>query len=536
MVNEAHRGKRVRPRDRVGRLASVGLVGLLAWLAIAAPQEAELPADVALVPADALVMASLRIADLWNNELIKPARVRLEKELAGPLADFEKSVGAPAEQVERLTFLVTGPGPDLEMRVVALNRPYDRDKVAALAGPKAQRETFKGRSLFVGADGNAVALVGTHVYILGKADPIKSLLDRTAKDGPLAPARRLAAEKHAVVLGFNVPVIAAEEPDPPPPADVLKPLLAAKSAAVAADVGAESKATLTLTFASEDAAKKGVGPLRAGVELARTGLAELKKKGPQEPLTAEIRKLLDLADVALKGATVEQDGTWLRASARLKVDAATLTASLTEAVRQQHKMVPRIESQNNLKQLILAVHNYNDAYGHLPPVAVFDKAGKPILSWRVLILPFVEQDMLYKQFHLDEPWDSEHNKKLLQQVPPVYAAPGKPKSTDTYYRAFWGKGAAFEGKKPVRFPADFPDGLSNTIMFAEAAKGVPWSKPEELEYDPDKPLPKLGGLFEDGYHAAFCDGSVRYLRKTIKPTTLHLLIQRNDGQPIPGDF
>jgi prepilin-type processing-associated H-X9-DG protein len=535
MAEQVHRGKRVWPWDKIGRPASVGLAGLLVWMATAAPGEADLPADVALVPADGLVMATIRVAELWNNEVIKPARVQVEKQLAEPLRRFEEDLGATPEQIERLTFFVTGPGPDLEMRVVALKRPYDRDKVRALAGPDAKRETFKGHLLFIGRANNAVALVGTHAYVLGKADPVKSLLDRTAKDGPLTPARRLAAEKHAVVLGFNVPFIAAEEPDPPPPMDVLKPLLAAKSAAVAADVGVDSKATLTLTFDGAQAAAKAVKPLQAGVQLARTGLAELSKQG-RDPLGGELRKLLGLADTALKGATVEQDGATVRAVARLKVDAAAVTAGLVEAVRQQTKAVPRIESTNKLKQLILAMHNYNDAYGHLPPVAVFDKSGKPILSWRVLILPFIEQDMLYKQFHLDEPWDSKHNKELLRQVPPVYAPPGRPKSTDTYYRAFWGKGAAFEGKKPLRFPGDFPDGLSNTVMIAEAAEAVPWSKPEELEYDPAKPPPKLGGLFDDGFNAAFCDGSVRFLRKTIKPATLHLLIQRNDGQPIPGDF
>ncbi len=73
-------------------------------------------------------------------------------------------------------------------------------------------------------------------------------------------------------------------------------------------------------------------------------------------------------------------------------------------------------------------------------------------------------------------------------------------------------------------------------MVVEAAQGVPWTKPEDLPYDSDKPLPKLGGLFEGGFNAAFCDGSVRFFTAAIKPATLHLLIQRNDGQPIPSDF
>src|SRR5207249_2796575 len=77
----------------------------------------------------------------------------------------------------------------------------------------------------------------------------------------------------------------------------------------------------------------------------------------------------------------------------------------------------RTVSQNNLKQIGLAMHNYHDTYRHFPPQALTDKNGKPLLSWRVAVLPFIEQDNLYRQFKLDEPWDSEHNRKLLERMP-----------------------------------------------------------------------------------------------------------------------
>src|SRR5882672_4340583 len=70
-------------------------------------------------------------------------------------------------------------------------------------------------------------------------------------------------------------------------------------------------------------------------------------------------------------------------------------------------------ASNDLKQLALAMHNYHSAYGQLPPAAVRDKNGKLLLSWRVLILPYIEQDNLFKEFKLEEPWDSDHNKKLI---------------------------------------------------------------------------------------------------------------------------
>src|SRR5262245_11036025 len=97
---------------------------------------------------------------------------------------------------------------------------------------------------------------------------------------------------------------------------------------------------------------------------------------------------------------------------------AALLAGVALAAPAGHQpestIVQRRASANNLKQIGLALHNYHDTYGKLPPAAICDKAGKPLLSWRVAILPFIEQNALYKQFKLDEPWDSEHNKKLAE--------------------------------------------------------------------------------------------------------------------------
>ena len=79
---------------------------------------------------------------------------------------------------------------------------------------------------------------------------------------------------------------------------------------------------------------------------------------------------------------------------------------------------------NNLKQIGLAMHNYHDVHRTLPPAYHADASDRPLLSWRVLILPYLEQDALYREFHLNEPWDSDHNKKLIERIPAVYQSPG----------------------------------------------------------------------------------------------------------------
>jgi RNA polymerase sigma factor (sigma-70 family) len=193
----------------------------------------------------------------------------------------------------------------------------------------------------------------------------------------------------------------------------------------------------------------------------------------------------------------------------------------------------RQRSLNNLKQLALAMHYYHDAYGTLPPAALYSKDGKALLSWRVLVLPYVEEEKLFKEFKLEEPWDSEHNTKLLAKIPKVFA-PVRGKEKDgpgTYYQVFTGTGAAFEGKRGTRI-ADFLDGTSNTILIAEAAETVPWTKPADLPFDPAKAVPKLGGLFGGDFHFALADGSVQFGRKDVDEKVLKAFITRAGGEVV----
>jgi len=161
------------------------------------------------------------------------------------------------------------------------------------------------------------------------------------------------------------------------------------------------------------------------------------------------------------------------------------------------------------------------------------KAGKPLLSWRVAVLPYIEQDNLYKQFHLDEPWDSDHNKKLLERMPPLYGFGDEKaaKNHETHYQGFAGKGAFFDGKKGLKI-VDITDGTSNTIMLVEAKKAVPWTKPDDVPFDAGKLVPKLGGLFDGIFNVAMCDGSVRSFPLTIKEDTLRALVTINGGEVV----
>jgi prepilin-type processing-associated H-X9-DG protein len=252
---------------------------------------------------------------------------------------------------------------------------------------------------------------------------------------------------------------------------------------------------------------------------------------------------------------------------------AILIGLMIPAVQKVREAAARIQDANNLKQLSLAVVAYSDDHGNqLPPAVVYDKDGQPLYSWRVLILPYLgpEEQQLYQQFHLDEPWDSPHNKPLLARMPQVFAEPGKPPAEPyaTRYQVFDGPGAVFNSDKRgglvpfdptargpfgpppgqasklglqqagtiTRFPAGITDGTSNTILIVEAGDPVPWSKPADLHWDPNGPLPKLGGTRLGGFNAAMADGSVRFVQKSTSERTIRAAITANGGEVLGPDW
>jgi hypothetical protein len=228
---------------------------------------------------------------------------------------------------------------------------------------------------------------------------------------------------------------------------------------------------------------------------------------------------------------------FLRASAIMPLSAWALPG----LARADDDPVQRSKSINNLKHIALAFHNYHSANNHFPAAAIMSAENKPLLSWRVAILPYLEGQALYEEFHLDEAWDSPHNKELLAKMPETYA-PVVPKDglpeNCTYYQGFNGTGCLFDGDNGQAIQS-ITDGTSNTLLVVEAEKPVPWTKPIDLVVDDDKekPLPKVGGQFEAGFLVAFCDGSVRLLKSDIDPEVLRKLISRNGGEVVnANDF
>jgi Protein of unknown function (DUF1559) len=236
-----------------------------------------------------------------------------------------------------------------------------------------------------------------------------------------------------------------------------------------------------------------------------------------------------------RGASLDRGGdrehrVWAIDRAGCQASAATTGGpgrpgeSLDTAVREK--------SLDNLKRMMLGMHNYAVAKESALPPAFTAKNGKPLLSWRVAILPFVDQQALYDRFKLDEPWDSEHNKKLIAQIPDIYASPGSSLSGGrTVYLTPRGAKTAFPGDRGVKFK-QITDGTSMTIAVVEVddAHAVPWTKPDDWKFDPEHVKVGLHGQYQGSFLAAACDGSARRIPYTIDADQLKALFTISGGE------
>jgi hypothetical protein len=220
--------------------------------------------------------------------------------------------------------------------------------------------------------------------------------------------------------------------------------------------------------------------------------------------------------------------------------APVLVALLLPAVAAARDAARKMQSANNLKQIGLALRTYHNIYGKFPvgeDPKVHYKDGKPILSWRVHLLPFLEQDSLYSQFKLDEPWDSPHNIKLSQLAIPVYVDPRTPLAPGmTTYLAPMGPNTVLGANRTVKY-RDITDGESQVIAVLEAGaeNAVPWSKPDDWMPDPEDIIGSLSLEMEQA-QVLMVDGAVHSISlREIMPETLLQLIQKNDGQALPFD-
>jgi hypothetical protein len=205
-----------------------------------------------------------------------------------------------------------------------------------------------------------------------------------------------------------------------------------------------------------------------------------------------------------------------------------------------------------LKQIALALHNYHDKYGTFPPAYVADAQGRPAHSWRVLILPYLGQEELYRQYRFDEPWNGPHNSRLADQIPEIYRCPSFVKYHQrhkletahtrhlTNYVAVIAPDAIFNGPDPVAID-DITDGTDCTLLLIEARHhSVHWMQPDdvtesEIAFDLQAAASDHQANHAGRLQVVLSDGSAKSIRSDSDLSILHALITRNGGEKL-DDF
>ncbi len=211
---------------------------------------------------------------------------------------------------------------------------------------------------------------------------------------------------------------------------------------------------------------------------------------------------------------------------------------LLPAVQQVRAAARRATAMNNLRQLQFSILNYESAHGRFPRAHSADDGGKPLLSWRVHVLPYLEEKALYEKFHLDEPWDSPHNIKLLDQMPESFQNPSNIHvSGKTTFLAVTGEHGAFPNTEGLAL-GDIADGVSNTISIVDVnpKHAVNWTQPADFDPADHKSLlgPHRDNTLGTNVLVVLLDGSV-YSLITSSEANLRQMMHRNDGKGSPED-
>lgn len=201
---------------------------------------------------------------------------------------------------------------------------------------------------------------------------------------------------------------------------------------------------------------------------------------------------------------------------------------------------PHQTCQSQMQQLAAAMLAYEESHGTLPPSYQADEKGTPLHSWRVLVLPYLGYDSLYKRFHLDEPWDSEHNKKLIVEMPPVFGCPADKAGQgfgEPSYMVISGSGLVFDKDQTTK-STDIPDGPANTILLVEVADSqVPWTQPVDvhaarISWSLNRDPQGIGSHHRQGVNVVMVDGTVYSFSEILPADQFRAMATKDGGESV----
>jgi prepilin-type processing-associated H-X9-DG protein len=463
-----------------------------------------------------------------------------------------QNVGFDPITLKEAVVFVSPPGPaSPEPGFGAILRFVDACPKAAILAklPPMKEGDADGKQIYAGPTPRmpSIYFPDEKTLVLAPEPMLKKMIAAKDVDSPLVKLLKVVdVSSHLTFVGSVDAVrdlakqaVATIPPLPPQFQDFLKLPDLVSAVLVKVSIGGGGKISATLRGTDEAAAAEIERIVNEGLTMGRQMVLAQMAAMPRgnDPMQDSMAKYMtrvsgkffDLLKPVRRGANVTIASESNGSIAVIGI----LMGLLLPAVQSARGAARRVQSQNNMKQIGLALFNYEAANRRFPPRAIFSKDGKPLLSWRVAILPYIDEQNLYGQFHLDEPWDSAHNKQLIATMPMVYQDPTRPHDGKTTYLAPIGKGLAWEGDKGLGI-ADFTDGTSNTILGVQAdeAHAIPWTKPDDLEVDLNKPADGLVNPNGPAFNVLMADGSVRSISNSADAETLKRLFGRNDGLPV----
>ncbi|HET6883023.1 MAG TPA: M56 family metallopeptidase, partial [Pirellulales bacterium] len=507
--------------------------------------------DLSYVPSSAVAVFAVRPSELLSKDEMQPLAKLLNE-------TFEKQTGLKVENVAELKIVVTRvPSPETRgtdgatLYVTRYAEPFDwKAKVGENLVGKPVEAKVAGKTYYHSDHGEqairpAFYLPDDRTIVFGpEIDLQRAILSsgrskpEWAADWEKSSTGIAAAMVDVEAIGRVLNEELKRAPQQQQMTAIFSPLWEkGQRLFVSAQASDGLSIAARMQCAGDDDAERVRDTAQAVLTLARNALDDADRHAAQATAAqaAAIVPLIDLAREVLKQGKLTTDGHEVQYVAALDLDAAeTAVSVIAPAVVAAREAARKAQNANNLKQIMLAFHNYADVHGHFPAPVVMGPDGKTPHSWRVEILPYLEQQALYMQYKMDEPWDSENNKKVRAQMPLQMRSPeADPSKFETSYFALVGTATGLGTKdgKGTKFQ-EITDGMSNTIAIVEAKRPIPWTKPEDIDYDSAKPLPRFGGWNTGGFWAAFCDGSVRFLPDSTDQQTLHAYITKAGGEPI----
>lgn len=524
------------------------------------PQAAAEGFDFSYVPDGALFVIAVRPDVIASSPQLQPLADLLERSMSPQI---------PFSSLSQLTFVMprpashtvqeSAPGSSYEYTLVRTKEPFDFKKALSTRYGVITEKEHHGRLLLTQNSGGSITFYSPDErrLISYSETGLRGVIDNPQADASPAEAAAWNREaKGPIFINVDLPAVKAMNIGlmGGPPLQMFQPII---DLADGIFITIEDQDPLVLHMrvackSAEDAAAVEKTLSAALVLVENVVDTQLKLLEQQLPESAQYQSGRDIVELLVLGrkildtAKVRVDGASVNVTASVDDPKETISKSLVPQLRRARQAAQEAQALNNLKQIGLAAHIFESRFRKFPNAVFYGKSSYGDLnksgdgatdvprSWRVEILPLIGEEKLYQEYRLDQPWDSEANLAVLKKMPAMYRSPSQPaESTNAAYFGIVGPGTIFGGKEGIG-GEQIIDGAASTLLFVEAERDIPWTKPQDVEFDPDQTAPALGGWGNAKFGLVYADGSAQEVavdafKSEAGRTNFQRLVQFADG-------